>query len=61
MINNEDLTSIDPEIKRITGIGGLFFKNKDPIVAKEWYDKQLGFNTEDNGCTFLTKDKGCFT
>ena len=43
--------------KRVTGIGGLFFKTKDPKATKEWYKKHLGFNTDDYGCTFWWKDK----
>ena len=43
--------------KRVTGIGGLFFKSKDPKAAKDWYSKHLGFNTDDYGCTFWNKDK----
>lgn len=43
--------------KRVTGIGGLFFKTKDPKATKAWYKKHLGFNTDDYGCTFWWKDK----
>ncbi|MFD1062809.1 VOC family protein [Winogradskyella litorisediminis] len=43
--------------KRVTGIGGLFFKSKDPKASKDWYNKHLGFNTDDYGCTFWWKDK----
>lgn len=43
--------------KRVTGIGGLFFKSKDPNASKAWYKKHLGFNTDDYGCTFWWKDK----
>ena len=43
--------------KRVTGIGGLFFKSKDPKSSKEWYKKHLGFNTDDYGCTFWWKDE----
>lgn len=43
--------------KRVTGIGGIFFKTKDPKASKEWYDKHLGLNTDDYGCTFWWKDK----
>ena len=42
---------------RVTGIGGLFFKTKDPEASKNWYKKHLGFNTDDYGCTFWWKDK----
>ena len=43
--------------KRVTGIGGLFFKTKDPKAAKDWYKTHLGFNTDDYGSTFWWKDK----
>jgi len=43
--------------KRVTGIGGLFFKTDDPKATKNWYQKHLGFNTDDWGCTFWWKDK----
>lgn len=43
--------------KRVTGIGGLFFKSNDPQATKDWYRKHLGFNTDQWGCTFWWKDK----
>ena len=43
--------------KRVTGIGGLFFKTKDPKATKDWYQKHLGFDTDDYGSTFWWKDK----
>ena len=43
--------------KRVTGIGGLFFKTEDPNATKDWYKKHLGFNTDEWGCTFWWKDK----
>ncbi|MBD0831448.1 hypothetical protein [Aestuariibaculum sediminum] len=42
--------------KRVTGIGGLFFKSNNSIAPKEWYKKHLGFNTYECGCTFWWKD-----
>ena len=39
-------------MKRVTGIGGLFFRTDDPKATKEWYKTHLGFNTDDWGCTF---------
>ena len=42
---------------RVTGIGGLFFKTEDPQKTKDWYQKHLGFNTDQWGCTFWWKDK----
>ncbi|MFT3911666.1 MAG: VOC family protein [Ferruginibacter sp.] len=40
------------EIKRVTGIGGIFFKCKDPAATKEWYKTHLGLNTDKYGTTF---------
>lgn len=39
-------------MKKVTGIGGFFFKCKDPGKMKEWYKTHLGFNTNDYGATF---------
>jgi len=40
------------EPKRVTGIGGIFFKCKDPKAAREWYARHLGLNTGEYGTTF---------
>ncbi len=53
---SNEQTNSTIEIKKATGIGGLFFKTKDPDKLKEWYKKHLGFNTDDWGCTFWWKD-----
>lgn len=29
---------------KVTGIGGFFFRAKDPAALTEWYDKNLGIN-----------------
>jgi predicted enzyme related to lactoylglutathione lyase len=36
---------------KVTGIGGIFFKCKDPKMVKEWYAQQLGL-TGDWGVNF---------
>lgn len=38
--------------KRVTGIGGIFFKSENPDKMKEWYNKNLGFVTDDYGSPF---------
>ncbi|MGV6828331.1 MAG: VOC family protein [Flavobacteriales bacterium] len=38
--------------KRVTGIGGIFFKTNDPKKTREWYKNHLGLTTDDYGCTF---------
>ncbi len=39
-------------MNRVTGIGGVFFKCKDPNKTKDWYGKHLGLNTNDYGAMF---------
>jgi predicted enzyme related to lactoylglutathione lyase len=41
-----------PKLKRVTGIGGIFFKCKDANKIKEWYKTHLGFDTDAYGTTF---------
>ena len=36
-------------MKRVTGIGGVFFKARDPKALAEWYAKHLGMNLEEWG------------
>lgn len=38
--------------KRVTGIGGVFFKCKDPDEIKKWYRDHLGFDTDKYGTNF---------
>ncbi len=42
---------------RVTGLGGFFFKTKNPDAIKDWYKNDLGLNTDQYGCTFWWKDK----
>jgi predicted enzyme related to lactoylglutathione lyase len=39
-------------MKKVTGIGGIFFKCKDPEKVREWYKTHLGFNTDKYGTSF---------
>ncbi len=38
--------------KKVTGIGGIFFKCKDPKKMREWYATNLGLNTNQYGAVF---------
>lgn len=40
------------KIKKVTGIGGIFFKCKDPNKMREWYKTHLGLNTNKYGTVF---------
>ena len=43
-------------MKKIKGIGGIFFKCKDPEKVKDWYSKHLGMNTNEYGTNFVSRD-----
>ncbi|HEX4373894.1 MAG TPA: VOC family protein [Puia sp.] len=45
-------TNDDAQPKKATGIGGVFFKCKDPKKMREWYQKNLGLNTGQYGAVF---------
>ena len=36
-------------MKRVTGIGGIFFKSADPQALSAWYRDHLGLDTADWG------------
>src|SRR5436853_4579200 len=50
--NYDDFLSYIRSMKRVTGIGGIFFKTKDPQKTKEWYNKHLGLNAGEYGGIF---------
>jgi hypothetical protein len=40
-------------LKRVTGIGGIFFKAKDPNKLRNWYRAHLGIESEkESGAIF---------
>ena len=38
-------------MKRVTGIGGIFFKAKDPAILHAWYKRHLGIDVQQWGGT----------
>jgi predicted enzyme related to lactoylglutathione lyase len=45
------------QMKRVTGIGGIFFKAKDPVALRAWYRKHLGIDVlEWGGAVFTWTD-----
>jgi len=38
-------------MKRVTGIGGIFFKAKDARALQAWYDRHLGIDVQEMGRT----------
>jgi predicted enzyme related to lactoylglutathione lyase len=44
-------------MKRVTGIGGVFFKAKDPVALREWYKRHLGIDVQNwGGAAFMWSD-----
>lgn len=47
-----------PKRAGVTGIGGVFFKSKDPAALKKWYDAHLGFKNNEYGTNFEWRQAG---
>ena len=47
-----NIANSNTSLKRVTGIGGIFFKSKDPKKMREWYKVHLGVNTNQYGAVF---------
>jgi predicted enzyme related to lactoylglutathione lyase len=41
--------------KRVTGVGGVFFKSPDPDALKAWYSKHLYIDSGEHGALFKWK------
>lgn len=39
-------------MRKVTGIGGVFFKCKNPAALRAWYQTHLGLNTNEYGVVF---------
>ena len=49
------MSEINNNKKRVTGIGGIFFKTSNPAKLKTWYSKHLGIKTDAHGASFKTR------
>ena len=45
-------TNDNAAMNRVTGIGGIFFKCKDPQKVRLWYQQHLGLKTNEYGSVF---------
>ena len=43
-------------MKRVIGIGGIFFKCEDPAKMRNWYADHLGLDTNDYGSSFESRN-----
>ncbi len=44
-------------MRKVTGIGGVFFKSRDPKALKAWYAKHLGIKADEHGAIFRWRAK----
>ena len=44
-------------MKRVTGLGGIFFKCKDPKKTNEWYKTHLGIDASPYGAKFRWQEE----
>ena len=44
-------------MEKVTGIGGIFFKARDPEKMAAWYRDQLGIRAEDGHADFAWREK----
>ena len=49
--------SMTKKLKKVTGIGGIFFKCDDPKKMNEWYEKNLGIPVSEWGAMFEWREK----
>src|SRR4051794_31103260 len=50
--SNPSGSQVEPKaMTRVTGIGGIFLKAKDPVMLRAWYKKHLGIDVQAWGGT----------
>ena len=45
-------------MERVTGIGGLFFRARDPLALAHWYQTHLGIDSGVDGATLWHQEAG---
>lgn len=52
----ESTASTSDAIPKVTGIGGIFFFSDNPAATRDWYAKNLGFDVNEWGSTFESRN-----
>jgi predicted enzyme related to lactoylglutathione lyase len=52
----EDSNNNSTKTPKVTGIGGIFFFSEQPSELKDWYAKNLGFDVDEWGSIFKTRN-----
>jgi predicted enzyme related to lactoylglutathione lyase len=48
----ENKTIMNDTTPKVTGIGGIFFRSKNPAATREWYGRNLGLAINEYGSSF---------
>jgi predicted enzyme related to lactoylglutathione lyase len=49
---------METQMKRVTGIGGIFFNARDPVTLRAWYQQHLGIDVQEwGGAAFAWTDE----
>lgn len=48
----KEVSIMNDTTPKVTGIGGIFFRSKNPKATREWYGKNLGLAIDDFGSPF---------
>ena len=48
----QKIALVNDTTPKVTGIGGIFFRSKNPRAVREWYSKNLGLAVNDYGSSF---------
>jgi catechol 2,3-dioxygenase-like lactoylglutathione lyase family enzyme len=46
-----------PKVERVTGVGGVFFKARDPEGLAAWYGRRLGISAPEGHADFLWRER----
>ncbi len=52
LASEEQQTKFKDDTPKVTGIGGIFFKAKNPSELRKWYGENLGLTVDDYGSPF---------
>jgi predicted enzyme related to lactoylglutathione lyase len=55
--NDTTVSAKEPQIEQVTGIGGVFFKVKDPKAMAAWYQTNLGIQSKGGFTDFTWREK----
>lgn len=58
-MGSQEHREYDSPMKRVTGIGGVFFKCRDKDAQKKWYASHLGIPETEYGHSFRWREEEC--